>query len=385
MFTLGQYLFSLDDPRGLTRTLGELDVCRDGQGRPLYTSGNSAVIFRIRHEGRIRALRCFLRPMSHLREIYGDRLLERELYLYTDSGKGVWTDVVLSDWIEGVSLRQAVEEAVRTRDTERLRFLSESFDRLAADLVADDRAHGDLKPENIIVATDGTLRMIDFDAMFLPAFAGSRSPELGTASYQHPARTARDFDASLDDYPAALISTALQALRLDPTLLDRYGDRDGLIFDPPHIARDPALHEVLELFERAGLALPYRIARLLLAPLPALPELAGLLRWQVTPARAPETCPELLFRMGRCGFCTPERTVIPFVYDNGFDFTEGLAAVRIGRTWHYIDTAGRPVIHCPGCEAVKPFRNGRAVVVRKGVRSEIDRSGAPTDPVLKNF
>ena len=385
MFTLRQYLYTLLEPRGLTRTLGEIDLCRDAQGRPLYSSGNSAAVFRILHRGRIRALRCFLRPMPHLREIYGERLLEGELYLYTTPETGVWTDVVLDDWIEGISLRQAIGEAARGRERHRLATLAEAFDRLACDLVSDDRAHGDLKPENILVATDGTLRPIDFDASFLPAFAGERSPELGTAGYQHPARTAADFDASLDDYPAALISTALHALSLDPTLYDRYGERDGLLFWPHRIAKDPALHEVLALFESTCRAIPYRIARLLLSPHLRLPELPGLLRRQITPAAMPCEPPELFGAEGRWGFRTPEHTVIPPLYDCAFEFTEGLAAVRLGRTWHYIDPSGRPVIHCPECEAVKPFRNGRAVVIRNGLRSEIDRSGAPTPPVSKKI
>ena len=58
----------------------------------------------------------------------------------------------------------------------------------------------DLKPENILLDESGTLRPVDFDAMFLPVFAGEKSPELGTAAYQHPGRTAEDFDASIDDY-----------------------------------------------------------------------------------------------------------------------------------------------------------------------------------------
>ena len=82
MHTLRQYLFTLSDLRGLARTLGEAEVCRDAAGRPEYAVGNSAAVFRIRHAGRIRSLRCFLRPMRHLREIYGERLLERELFLY---------------------------------------------------------------------------------------------------------------------------------------------------------------------------------------------------------------------------------------------------------------------------------------------------------------
>ena len=77
MFTLRQYLLALLDSRGLTRTLGEIDVCRDEQGRPCFSAGNSAAVFRIRLGGRIRSLRCYLRPMRHLKEIYGQRLLEK--------------------------------------------------------------------------------------------------------------------------------------------------------------------------------------------------------------------------------------------------------------------------------------------------------------------
>ena len=76
-----QYLCTLTDPEGLTRRLGEMGLCRDATGQPAYAVGNSAIVFRVRHDGRLRALRCFLRPMRHLREIYGERLLERELYL----------------------------------------------------------------------------------------------------------------------------------------------------------------------------------------------------------------------------------------------------------------------------------------------------------------
>ena len=142
MFTLRQYLLSLSDSRGLTHTLGEVELCRDGQGRPRYSVGNSAVVFRIRRDGRTRSLRCYLRTMRHLREIYGDKLLEKELYLYTSSETGVWVDVVLGDWIEGVTLHEAAIGAALARDTAKLRDLAESFDTLAAEMVADDCAHG---------------------------------------------------------------------------------------------------------------------------------------------------------------------------------------------------------------------------------------------------
>lgn len=378
MFPLRQYLFTLDDPQGLTRTLRDFEVLRDAAGRPLCTAGNSAAVFRIRHEGRIRALRCYMRPMRHLAEIYGPGFLPEELYLYTAPAQGRWVDVVLCDWLEGVTLQEAVAAAAAARDRERLAELSVRFDRLAAELLADDWAHGDLKPENILVGTDGALHLLDFDAVFLPAFAGETSPELGTAAFQHPTRTSADFDARLDDYPAALIATALHALARDPSLYDRYGTPDGLLFTPQRIAAEPVLEAVLALFEHAGCAAEYRIAQLLLAPtlrLPQLPRLFEALPHLLPAMAAGDTPPELFVENGRWGYRSDGKCVIPPLYDCGFDFTEGLAAVRLGRTWHYIDPAGRTVLSCPGCEAVKPFRGGRATVVRDGSRTEIDRSG----------
>lgn len=412
MFTLRQYLTTLADTHGLTRTLGEIEVCRDGKGRICYSAGNSAVVFRIRCEGRVRSLRCYMHHPRHLAEIYGEKLLPQELFIYTSPAGGVWVDVVLSDWIEGVTLHEAVAAAAETGDTARLRRFAAAFDRMAAALTADDWAHGDLKPENIVADGEGRLHLIDFDAMFLPAFAGQPSPELGTAAFQHPARTVRDFDASLDDYPAALISTALHALALDPTLYARYSDADGLLFSPQKIRTDTALREALALFEQAGLAAQYRIARLLRSPslrLPGLPQLLALAAETPETDRTEETAgaektteteetadgnsgaavrstngtvaeeTELFVENGLWGYRTPEQVVVPPLYDCGFDFTEGLAAVRLGATWHYIDGAGRPRISCPGCEAVKPFRNGRASVVRGGRRREIDRTGREFD------
>lgn len=390
MYTIRQYLLALLDTRGLTRTLGEIDVCRDAQGRPCFSAGNSAAVFRIRLGGRIRSLRCYLRPMRHLKEIYGQRLLEKELYLHTSPETGVWVDTVVGDWIEGSTLHETVAQAAALRDRECLQILVRLFDRLALALVTDDRAHGDLKPENIIVGDDGTLCPIDFDASYLPAFAGEISPELGTAAYQHPARTAADFDASLDDYPAALISTALHALRVDPALHDRYGTADGLLFTPRRIPDEAPYREALALFERHGMAAEYRIARLLASPslrLFGLGELLAAVRHEPPETAetdgadrespAPETrpVPELFAANGLWGYRTAERVVVPPLYDNGFDFSEGLAAVCLGRTWHYIDPEGRIRLSCPGCEAAKPFRGGRARIVRDGRRLEIDRTG----------
>lgn len=374
MISIRQYLFSLRNSAGLTRTLGPIDVCRDASGRPCYWAGNAAVVFKIRHAGQICALRCYTRPAHNLQAIYGQRLLTAELYIYRDATHGEWTDVVLDDWVEGETLHDRIAQA----DAPEFACLARSFDTLAAGLLADDCAHGDLKPENIVVRPDGVLQPIDFDASFLPAFAGQESPELGTAAFQHPARTRADFDARLDDYPAALISTALHALALDPSLRERYGVQDTLLIDPHRLPHDEAYAAILSLFERHGAAVQYRIARMLCSSSLRLPALGTLLTYAAGAPAEPSTEElELCVEKGLWGYRSVATgyTVIPALYDCGFDFTEGLAAVQLGRTWHYIDTAGRPVVSCPGFEAVKPFRRGCARGRRDGTWYEIDRMG----------
>lgn len=392
MISIHQYLFSIGNSGGLTRTLGRIDVCRDPRGRMCYSVGNSAAVFKIRYQGELCALRCYLRKHRNLETIYGARLLRNELFVYRDEQHGEWVDVVLDRWVEGETLQERIVCADRTEFAR----LAAAFDVLAAALTADDCAHGDLKPENIVVHPDGTLRPIDFDASFLPLFAGEESPELGTAAFQHPARTTADFDAHLDDFPAALIATALHALAIDPSLRARYGTQETLLIDPHRLPNDPAFREIGTLFERQGMAVQYRIARLLLSTghrLYGLPELfayavrIGSATNAETSGPAAATAPlaaadppEYFVEHGLSGYRDPAtgRKVVPPLYDCGFDFTEGLAAVQLGRCWHFIDPTGRTAIRCPDCDAVKPFRNGKARIYREGKITEMDHSGHET-------
>lgn len=379
MFTLRQYLFSLADSHGLTRTLGEVELLRDAAGDYCYTVGNSAVIFPIRHKGHKRALRCYFRPMRHLRPIYGEQYLPEELFIYDTPTTGRWVDVVLTEWIEGESLQRAIERAAQAGDRAQLKALSTQFDRLAAALLADDWAHGDLKPDNMVVDAEGTIHLIDRDALYLPSFSGMHAAELGTAAFQHPSRTAEDFNERLDDYPAALIATALHALQLDPALFARYAERDGLLFEPSLGANDPALKEALTRFTEEGEAVWYRIGESLGYPNYRLPHLidlfAALAADDTATATDDDEPPELFVERGRWGFRTAERVVIPPLYDEGFDFSEGLAAVRLATRWHFIDPRGRVALHCPPCDAVKPFRAGYAVIVCGKRRQRMDKAG----------
>lgn len=153
----------------------------------------------------------------------------------------------------------------------------------------------------------------------------------------------RDYDRHLDDFPAALLSTALHALALDPGLYGRTLLTDGLLFVPKEVVDGSSAvwRECLELFSRAGDAVHRRIALLLRSPVLRLAGLEELMDFSVRLAgtlpdgdRASDLTaayaaapPELFVRDGWWGFRDGVRIVIPPVYDAGFDFTEGLAAV----------------------------------------------------------
>ncbi len=371
MYRLRQYVDALSDTFGLTRTLRDVECCRDDSGRMVYWVGNSAVVFKVLVGGEPKSLRCYFQPRSELGLIYKERLLPRELYIHSTPFEGEWVDVVLGDYIEGRTLYEAIEGGVANSDKELLVRLSAKFDALALTLLNAESAHGDLKPENIIVDDNEQLHLIDFDAMYLPELQRRHSVELGTAAYQHPTRGVETFDRYLDDYPIALISTAIRALSYDPTLYSRYGCSDGVLFSPNSIHNEPILGDVLRLFAERGDAVGYQIGRLLLSPIYILPTIQKLILTATKPVASCCEPPELFCEDGLWGYRSASQVVISPRFDSGFDFSEGLAAVAVGAVWHYIDSMAHVRLSLPDCEAIKPFRDSRAQIIRQGVRCEI--------------
>ena len=91
-------------------------------------------------------------------------------------------------------------------------------------------AHGDLKPDNILVTEDGALVLVDYDGMYVPAMQGQKARELGSPDYRHPMRTEDCFNEHIDDFPLALIGMSLKAIALDTSLLQNNAKSDSLLF-----------------------------------------------------------------------------------------------------------------------------------------------------------
>ena len=97
-----------------------------------------------------------------------------------------------------------------------------------------------------MVQEDGSIRLVDYDGIYLPQFRGERSPELGHRNFQHPLRSSEDYDDYVDNFPSLVIYLSLLAVASDPDLWDFHDDGENLIFKKV----DYAAPESSELFNR---------------------------------------------------------------------------------------------------------------------------------------
>lgn len=375
--SVSQYILSVKHLNLMSRTLCSRQIYpiyESGGGDKLRCSiGNSVIVFEVMCEGRKMAMRVYMRRHPHLQAIYGEHYYPKELFVNSSDSEYGLADVVLCDWYEGVTLQSKIEELCCK--PAKMGALSQMFEAFALALLNERWAHGDLKPENIIFSSDG-LHLIDFDAMYREGFMTNDCVEIGTRQFQHPLRDKTRFDSNIDDYPIALIVTVLSGMSLDASIGENIRNSDYLLIRPDLAVagRDEMLRRIEVLFAECGDVRHYRIAQLLHSPTPALPQLKNLLEISTSNAM-PATTPTLEYYNGYWGFAVDGRFVIPPLYDLAFEFSEGLALVKVDDVWHFVDERGAIVITCGRGRGIKPFRNGTTRIVRGDGEFVIYRDG----------
>ena len=218
----------------------------DDKGNPVMSGGNFAVVFKMQDEQtkRLYAVKCFTRDQEGRHENYRKiaeelefvsspylvhfRFLEKELFVDTSQWDAEEYPVLVMDWVEGEPLDRYLR--AHLRDAYALQLLAYRFCRMGAWLLSQPFAHGDLKLENILVKVDGSLVLVDYDGMFVPAMQGEQAGELGSPDFRHPLRTAADFNEHIDDFSIATIALSLKAIALQPSLYDQFAASDRLLF-----------------------------------------------------------------------------------------------------------------------------------------------------------
>ena len=244
--TITEYVEAVKSAEDNFDALNQLRTVLDADGTPVMSSGNFAVVFKMQdcQTGKMYAVKCFTKEQEHRQESY--RLIadeqkkvdspyltsiqyyDQELFVDSQNADGDEFPVVLMDWVEGKTLDKYLREHID--DDYELEMLAYRFSQLAQWLIPQPFAHGDLKPDNILVREDGTLVLVDYDGMYVPAMKGQKARELGSPDFRHPLRTEDDFDEHIDDFPVVSILLSLKAISLNPSWLNEHGASDRLLF-----------------------------------------------------------------------------------------------------------------------------------------------------------
>ena len=243
---ISEYIESIKNSEDNFNVLSTLRPVYDEAGEIVMSSGNFAVVFKMKDEssGKLYAVKCFLREQEGRDIAYQQitdeleyassnylcsiKYLQKELFVDSTVSSDTEFPVLLMDWAEGVTLDKYVHQHIS--DKYALQLITYQFCRMAAWLMSQPFAHGDLKPDNILVTEDGALVLVDYDGMYVPAMQGQKARELGSPDYRHPLRTEDCFNEHIDDFPLALIGMSLKAIALDTSLLQNNAKTDSLLF-----------------------------------------------------------------------------------------------------------------------------------------------------------
>lgn len=256
---ISEYVKAIQGASDNLDKLAYLAPVLDDHGEPYRSRGACAVVFKMQDKstGKCYALKCFTEEQEGRADAYrqiADELdmvdspyitsvkyMEKELFVDSQCEEDEFP-VLLMDWVEGETMETYISANYCNQYA--MSMLCYRFGKMAAWLRTQSFAHGDVKPDNIIVRPDGSLTLVDYDGMFVPSMKGCKSPTVGTKDFCHPLRTVDDFDETIDDFSLASIALSLKAISMNSTLLDTYGASDRLLFSEDDY-RNPSNSKVI--------------------------------------------------------------------------------------------------------------------------------------------
>lgn len=243
---ISEYIESIKTAEDNFKELTNLRPVLGDDGQPIMSSGNFAVVFKMKDErdGKLYAVKCFTKEQEGRAESYKQiaeelnsisspylipvKYLENELFVDTNNSNENEFPILLMDWVEGKPLDKYLRQNLKKKKT--LENFLTNYYQLANWLIAQPFAHGDLKPDNILVEKDGNLVLVDYDGMYVPAMKGQKSREVGSPDFCHPQRNEETFDEHIDDFSILSILLSLCVFFVKPCFWEKYGAEDRLLF-----------------------------------------------------------------------------------------------------------------------------------------------------------
>lgn len=246
--TISEYAASINTPQMVKAAMLQGGCPVTKNGRQIKYAGGYCVVFPFETPAKKYAVRCWHVNIADIRRrtkliaeaIQAARLPYFVGFEYVPDGvqtaQGA-QDIVVMDWVKAQSLKAYIADHIAQPD--KITALANRFKEMVVDLHQHHMAHGDLQHGNIMVKEDGSIVLVDYDSMYVPALAGCSDDIKGLAGYQHPARWEnRTLTEKIDYFSELIIYTSLLALAQNPHLWQELNleDTETLLFSHGDIA-----------------------------------------------------------------------------------------------------------------------------------------------------
>jgi hypothetical protein len=217
---------------GTLATLNNYRFLSGPDGTPWHRRSRQVIVFKAEYNYTTYAIRFFLNDDAEL--FRRNHEIQEHLHPLNLSWKTPFNflneeyyPVVKMDWVEGNSLGEYIDLIINTPGL--LTQLQSNLVQLSRSLEEHQVAHGNLNLNHIRLVAEGnnhTIKLIDYDSMFVPSLREKDSLTAGTSSFQQPMRLSSDFNETIDRFSIWVLVTALEAFKLDPSLwtkAEQYG------------------------------------------------------------------------------------------------------------------------------------------------------------------
>lgn len=204
-----------------------------------YAGGYTTVFPFIDNSGKKVAVRCWCADIGDAKKrssTISDYLSkEKKPYFvnfkYIDNAiliNGVFQPIVIMEWVDGKPLKEYINDNCNSSAIYKL---AEEFKIMVANFHKQNIAHGDLQHGNILVKSDGSLVVVDYDSMYIDQLKGMKDVIKGLPGYQHPVRWNNQFiNSNLDYFSELVIYLSLNIFAENPKLWENYYDAEDLLF-----------------------------------------------------------------------------------------------------------------------------------------------------------
>lgn len=133
-------------------------------------------------------------------------------------------DTVRMEWVDGQNLHDFITNCKEDNSVpefkKQMRLLASNFRKMFKDLHQAGISHGDLQHGNVVILDDLSIKLVDYDSVYVPTIKGEMQITSGLTGYQHPLRKGNSYLATENDdfFSEYIIYTGLIALSINPSL-----------------------------------------------------------------------------------------------------------------------------------------------------------------------